>query len=1029
MNARVPVSVGWSGARRQPWAGHAKTLAVLVAGTAWAAQSSPNTLTGGGGLSVAGNATVGATIGDWAGVAATSSGGNVVLKPGFIGQLREVTGITLTANPDIVAGGGTTQLSGLAMLDDDTVLVLAGRDVAWATPIWPLDVITGEGLASAAVVETFVPAPFTGTYLGVVGQGSVQVVARPWVTTMPASGVISLGNTYRAQLDGLINPRGFPTTAWFEWGAQTGSVQWATQPTLIAGTNAVPVSAPLENLPVAEAYQFRVVASNPVIGTVRGESRTFGAPPLIIEQPIEWPWPIEAGTPFDLAVEATGTAWLRYQWLKDGLDLASAVDPRLLFPQAQPTDSGEYSVVIANDWGAVTSRVVRLTVMAAPIAPEILAQPANQVVTVGGTLDLSAEARGDAPLTFQWRKNTVNLCDGPNDDPLERPLLTNGVVSGATTPHLVITNFQPADAGTYSLVVQNSLGVAESAAVRVRLAGVPELDLADGDPAGSPLLAQPAGVVSARTDGFQSRAGVPCLGGAQATMGWLHWLSPADGVATFTTAGSGYDTALAVYDQPPDTHSPPVGCDDDGAGYLTSYHAFRARAGSTYWLVVAGAQGAHGSVVLTWTLDALSLPPPAILAQPLGKVTETGQPGELVVVLTNLVPGDLLQWRRNGTNLMDSPNVVGATTTVSGDAPGAFTNTLILHNVSTDDVGVYSLLVSRSGLGSVETAPVFLELREGAASKDITSEYKRDVLLERIMASRRSGLGASRGRRGAGPAPSAGTIMSDNFRPPGQGGTPQTLVIGGHALWCYVPIATDGFLTIETANTGFDPVLQLWASSDERTCLLEGEDDNGAADGINAQVWLFARTNKIYLAVVDGHGGASGPLSLKWTLEPEPQPDSFRWYALNPSEYVPPGYAVVDTTPATKIGKVLVCFGRFPDLGPVRTFSGGTPESPHVWFSIATSEQYLVAARPIFGASPKEMQFRSSFRPAPPPEVSLHGQEVTIRWLHSGLKLQTAERVQGPWFDDIHSLTDNGSANELRFIPDGNMRLFRVVPE
>ncbi len=46
-----------------------------------------------------------------------------------------------------------------------------------------------------------------------------------------------------------------------------------------------------------------------------------------------------------------------------------------------------------------------LTVNAAPVAPTITAQPANQSVAVGQTATFSVTATGTAPLSYQWQKN------------------------------------------------------------------------------------------------------------------------------------------------------------------------------------------------------------------------------------------------------------------------------------------------------------------------------------------------------------------------------------------------------------------------------------------------------------------------------------------------------------------------------------------------------------------------------------------------------------------------------------------------
>ncbi len=83
------------------------------------------------------------------------------------------------------------------------------------------------------------------------------------------------------------------------------------------------------------------------------------------------------------------------------------------------------------------------------LPPVITTQPRNQVITAGGSLQFSVGAAGNIPLSYQWRFNGTNLIDG-------------GTISGTAAAILLIINAQPANAGTYSVVVSNSLGTATS---------------------------------------------------------------------------------------------------------------------------------------------------------------------------------------------------------------------------------------------------------------------------------------------------------------------------------------------------------------------------------------------------------------------------------------------------------------------------------------------------------------------------------------------------------------------------------------
>ena len=78
-------------------------------------------------------------------------------------------------------------------------------------------------------------------------------------------------------------------------------------------------------------------------------------------------------------------------------------------------------------------------------APAITRQPVGAVLTQGDSYLLAVEASGLAPLSYQWRKDSVTL-------------------AGATNASLALSSLKAADAAAYSVVVTNSQGSATSAA-------------------------------------------------------------------------------------------------------------------------------------------------------------------------------------------------------------------------------------------------------------------------------------------------------------------------------------------------------------------------------------------------------------------------------------------------------------------------------------------------------------------------------------------------------------------------------------
>jgi len=151
---------------------------------------------------------------------------------------------------------------------------------------------------------------------------------------------------------------------------------------------------------------------------------------------------VKEGASATFRVTAVGDAPLTYQWRKNGSDIADATGSSYTTPPTVATDNNSlFSVVITNAAGSVISNDAKLIVRT---APTITAPPVNQRVSAGQTATFSVTASGTTPLTYQWRKNRINI--------------TNATRRTYTTPPTTI-----ADHGsTYSVVVTNSVGSATS---------------------------------------------------------------------------------------------------------------------------------------------------------------------------------------------------------------------------------------------------------------------------------------------------------------------------------------------------------------------------------------------------------------------------------------------------------------------------------------------------------------------------------------------------------------------------------------
>jgi len=102
---------------------------------------------------------------------------------------------------------------------------------------------------------------------------------------------------------------------------------------------------------------------------------------------------------------------LRYQWQKNGSDIAGANNDWYTLPASTADDDGSvFRVVVTNDFGFATSADAALTVrMPDGAAPTITKQPVDQSVTAGQPVIFTVAASGTGALRYQWTKNGINI--------------------------------------------------------------------------------------------------------------------------------------------------------------------------------------------------------------------------------------------------------------------------------------------------------------------------------------------------------------------------------------------------------------------------------------------------------------------------------------------------------------------------------------------------------------------------------------------------------------------------------------------
>ena len=310
--------------------------------------------------------------------------------------------------------GGITDVAAIAAgLYHSLVVKADGKVVAWG--------LNNNGQANAPGLMANVVAVAGGGYhsLAMAGEG-----VAPAITAQPQNQNVNQGSNATFSVVATGTPA--PGYQWRKDGAPIGGATGS--------------SYTVANAQPADAGSYSVLVSNSAGEVTSADAvLTVNVAPTITTQPQNQNVN-QSGDAF-FSVVATGTPAPSYQWRKDGAAIGGATGSSYTVANAQPADAGSYSVLVSNSAGEVTSADAVLTVN---VAPTITTQPQNQNVNQSGDAFFSVVATGTPAPSYQWRK------DG-------------AAIGGATGSSYTVANAQPADEGSYSVVVSNIAGTLPSA--------------------------------------------------------------------------------------------------------------------------------------------------------------------------------------------------------------------------------------------------------------------------------------------------------------------------------------------------------------------------------------------------------------------------------------------------------------------------------------------------------------------------------------------------------------------------------------
>ena len=270
-------------------------------------------------------------------------------------------------------------------------------------------------------------------YLGNLGtDGTIRVNRRP--TASYSAFQSTPGQTLSIPIANLIGSASDPdgdtlSLAYFD-PVTTNGIALSTD-----GTNVYY----LNNADVSDQFNFTVKDNRG--GSATGSAfigQSIPTPPSITSSPTNLT--ILSGKDASFSVNATGSPLLSYQWRFNGTNISGGTVSTYDRINAQAAHAGNYSVVITNAYGSVTSAVATLTI-ATPVTFTL--QPQNTNAIVAGTVQFSVVASGTGPISYQW-------------------YFQSNALDSATSSNLVLNDVTTNQFGNYFVVASSPFNSATS---------------------------------------------------------------------------------------------------------------------------------------------------------------------------------------------------------------------------------------------------------------------------------------------------------------------------------------------------------------------------------------------------------------------------------------------------------------------------------------------------------------------------------------------------------------------------------------
>lgn len=269
-----------------------------------------------------------------------------------------------------------------------------GQSAAFATSFTPV----ATGSISGSLTITRIPVgrtgqlngnseitPSTGAQWAKIAMAGAGVGGKISITAQPENQIVTAGQSATFRVTGF--------------GADILSYQWWKNGTAISGATSATYTTPVAVVTDSGSKFSAVIRDS--AGSLTSDSATLtvnaaATPPAITAQPSAQT--VVVGQAATFSVTASGTPQLAYQWMKNGGAIGGATSASYTTPPTGTINSGnQFSVVVSNASGSVTSSVATLTVKPTPV---------GQLAASASTLNFAAVSLGTSGTQSVTFNNT-----------------------------------------------------------------------------------------------------------------------------------------------------------------------------------------------------------------------------------------------------------------------------------------------------------------------------------------------------------------------------------------------------------------------------------------------------------------------------------------------------------------------------------------------------------------------------------------------------------------------------------------------